>query len=113
MPHATAARSKASINIPLRPRDSGGTGGRGRERGALSVGAVVITVTVTAAAVLPAVTGFGETVQTVSAGAPAQAKLTVPDNPPKPPKLKLYAPACPGATVTEVEELEDAVKVKS
>jgi hypothetical protein len=43
---------------------------------------VVVTVTVTLVAELPAVTGFGETVQVASEGAPVQVKLTVPDNPP-------------------------------
>ena len=38
MAHAIAARTKASINRPLRPGDRGGTGGRGRERGALTEG---------------------------------------------------------------------------
>ena len=80
MAHAIAARTKASIPRPLTPGDSGGTGGRGRERGALSEGAVVVTMTATVVAVLPTVAGFGETVQVASEGAPAQVKLTVPEN---------------------------------
>jgi hypothetical protein len=63
--------------------------GRGRERGALTEGAVVVTVTVTLVAELPAVTGFGETVQVASEGAPVQVKVTVPDKPPSPPTLKV------------------------
>jgi hypothetical protein len=89
MAHAIAVRPKASINRPLTPGDRGGTGGRGRERGALTEGAVVVTVTVTLVAELPAVTGFGETVQVASEGAPVQVKFTVPDNPPSPPTLKV------------------------
>jgi len=46
-------------------------------------------MTVTLVAELPTVAGFGETVQVASEGAPAQAKLTVPDNPPSPPTLKV------------------------
>src|SRR5208282_674156 len=113
MAQAIAARTKASISRPFRPGDRGGTGGRGRERGALSVGTVVRTVTVTVVAELPKVTGFGETVQLVSAGAPVQVKVIVPDNPPRPPRLKLYAAGCPGATVAEVEEPEAAANEKS
>jgi hypothetical protein len=75
-PQAIAARANASINIPLRPGDSGGTGGKGRERGALIEAAVVVTVTVTLVGELPAVAGFGETVQLASEGAPVQVKLT-------------------------------------
>jgi hypothetical protein len=50
MGHAIAARTKASINSPLRPGDSGGTGGSGREPGTLTEGVVVVAVTVTLAA---------------------------------------------------------------
>jgi hypothetical protein len=89
MTHAIAARTEASINKLLMPGDKGGTGLRGWERGTLTVGAVVVTVTVTLVAELPAVTGFGETVQTASEGAPVQAKVTVPDNPPWPPTLNV------------------------
>ena len=89
MAQAIAARTKASINRPFRPGDRGGTGGSGRERGALTEAAVVVTVTVTLVAELPAVTGFGETVQVASEGAPVQVKVTVPDNPPSPPTLKV------------------------
>lgn len=89
MAHAIAARTMASIDKPLRPGDSGGTGGSGRERGALTEAAVVVTVTVTLVAELPAVAGFGETVQAASEGAPVHVKVTVPDNPPSPPTLKV------------------------
>ena len=89
MAHAIAARSKASINTPLRPGDSGGGGGRGRERGTLTEGAVVVTLTVIFVAELPAVTGFGETVQVASEGAPVQVKLTLWLNAPSPPTLKV------------------------
>jgi hypothetical protein len=89
MAHAIAARAKASINRPLRPGDRGGAGGRGRERGTLSEGAVVLTVMVTFVAELPAVTGFGETVQVASEGAPVQVKLTLWLNPPSPPTLNV------------------------
>jgi hypothetical protein len=88
MAHAIAARAKARIHRPLTPGEGGGTGGRGRERGALSEGAVVVTVAVTFVAELPAVTGFGETEQVASEGAPVQAKLTDPENPPAPPTLR-------------------------
>jgi hypothetical protein len=37
-------------------------------------------MTATVVAVLPTVAGFGETVQVASEGAPAQVKLTVPEN---------------------------------
>jgi phage tail tape-measure protein len=87
--HAITARANASINRHLRPGERGGTGGRGRERGALSEGAVVVTVTVTFVAELPTVTGFGETVQVASEGAPVQVKVTVPDNPASPPTLNV------------------------
>ena len=80
MAQAIAARTKASIHRPHRPGDKGG--GNGRERGALTEGAVVVTVTVTLVAELPTVTGFGETVQVASEGAPVQVKVTIPDNPP-------------------------------
>ena len=78
-----------SIMRPFRPVDSGRTGGRRRERGALTEGAVVVTVTVTLDAELPNVAGLGETEQVASEGAPVQVKLTVPDNPPSPPTLKV------------------------
>jgi hypothetical protein len=79
----------------------------------MSEGAVVVTVTVTLVAELPAVTGFGETVQAASEGAPVQAKLTLWLNPPSPPRLKVYVADCPGATVAEVEEPDAAARVKS
>jgi hypothetical protein len=82
MAHAIAARAKPSINRPLRPGDRGGTGGRGRERGALTDAAVVVAVTVILVAELPAVTEVGETVQVASEGAPVQVKLTLWLNPP-------------------------------
>jgi hypothetical protein len=84
-----AARTKTSINKPLKPGDSGGTGGRGRERGAMREAALVITVTVTLVAELPNVAGLGETEQVASEGAPVQVKVTVPDNPPSPPTLNV------------------------
>jgi len=89
MTHAVIARINANIERPLKPGDLGGTGGRDRERGALSVAAVVVTVTVTLVAELPAVSGFGDTVHVASEGAPLQVKFTVPDNPPWPPTLKV------------------------
>jgi hypothetical protein len=113
MAHAIAARANASNNRPLRPGDRGGSGGRGRERGAQIEGAVVVTLTVTFVAELPGVTGVGETVQVASEGAPVQVKLTLWLNPPSPAKLKVYAADCPGATVAEVGEPEAAVSVKS
>jgi hypothetical protein len=72
-----AARTKASINGPLRSGDRGGSGGSGRERGALAEGAVEVTLTVTFVAELPSVTGFGETVHVASEGAPVQVKVTL------------------------------------
>jgi len=89
MVHAMAARIKANINRPLRPGKRGGTGGRGRERGAPTEGAVVVTLTVIFVAELPGVTGLGETVQVASEGAPVQVKLTLWLNPPTPPTLKV------------------------
>jgi hypothetical protein len=111
--HAITIRTKASISKPLRPGDRGGVEGSGRERGALTDGAVVVTVTVTLVAVLPAVAGFGETVQVASEGAPLQVKFTVPDKPPSPPTLKVYVAGEPGATVVEVGEPEGGATEKS
>ena len=54
----------------------------------MTLGGLVVTVTVTLVAELPRVTGFGETVQFASEGAPVQVKVTVPDRPPCPPTLK-------------------------
>jgi hypothetical protein len=51
--------------------------------------AVVATVTVTLVAELPTVTGFDATVQVASEGAPVQAKLTCPEKPPSPAKLRV------------------------
>ena len=82
MAPAAAARTKVSINNPMKPEDIGGTGESGRERGAPMEAAVVVTVTVTLVAELPAVSGFGETAQVASEGAPVQVKVTVPDIPP-------------------------------
>jgi len=113
MAHAIAARAKASINRPLRPGDRGGTGGSGRERGTLTEGAVVVTLTVIFVAELPGVNGLGETVQAASEGAPVQVKPTLWLNPPSPATLKVYVADCPGATVADVEEPEDATSVKS
>jgi hypothetical protein len=81
MAHTIAARSRASINRPLRPGDRGGTGGRGRERDALTEGVVVVTVMVTLVAELPAVSRFGETAQAASKGVPVQVRVTVLFNP--------------------------------
>ena len=89
MPHAINARAKASTNRPLTAGQRGGLGGSRRERGTLSEGAVVVTLTVTAVAELPRVAGLGETAQVASEGAPVQVKVTLPDNPPSPPTLKL------------------------
>jgi hypothetical protein len=89
MAHAIAARTKASINRPLRPGARGGTGGSGRERGTLSEGAVVVTLTVIFVAELPGVSVLGETVQVASEGAPVQVKLTLWLNPSSPPTLKV------------------------
>lgn len=87
MAHAIAARSKASINRPLRPGDRGGTGGRGPECGASADVAVVEQVTVI---LVPSAAGFGETPQVAPEGAPVTAaKLTVPVNPPSPPTFKV------------------------
>jgi len=80
--NAIAAKAKASSNKPLKPSESGGTRGKGRERGAPTEAAVVVTVTVKFVAEFPTVTGFGETVQVASEGAPVQTKFTVPDIPP-------------------------------
>jgi hypothetical protein len=89
MAHAINAKTKASMSRPLRPGDRGGAGGSGRERGTLSEGAVVVTLTVIFVAELPAVTGFGETVQVASEGAPVHVKLTLWLNPASPPTLKV------------------------
>ena len=89
MAHAINARTKASRSRPLKPGDRGAAGGSGRERGTLSEGAVVVTLTVTFVAELPAVTGFGETVQVASEGAPVQVKLTLWLNAPSPATLKV------------------------
>lgn len=85
----TIASVRASISSPLLPEEKGAGGGSGRKRGAPTEAAVVVTVTVTLVAVLPAVTGFGDTVQVASEGAPVQVKLTDPVNPPSPPTLKV------------------------
>ena len=84
-----AASAKASITKPRGPGKGGLTGGSGRERGALSEGAVVVTLTVTFVAELPGVTGFGETVQVASEGAPVQVRLTLWLNPLSPVVLKV------------------------
>jgi hypothetical protein len=89
MAHAIIPRTKASINRTLRPGGRGGTWGRGPERGALSEGAVVETVTVILVAEFAAVAVTGQTVQVAPAGAPVQAKVTAPVNPPIPLILKV------------------------
>jgi hypothetical protein len=92
--HAIAARAKASINRTLRPGDRGGTGGKGRDRGALTEGAVVVTVTVRLVAEFPGVTEFGESVQFVYGAGCVHAKLTLWLNPPWPRwKNRLLPPA--------------------
>lgn len=113
MAHAIAARSKARISRPFSPGDSGGTGGNGRERGAIAEGAVVVTVTVTLVGELPTVAGFGETVQAASDGAPLQVNETDPVIPPSPPKLKVKVAGEPGVAVAEVEEPADGANEKS
>jgi hypothetical protein len=89
MIHATDARTEASINRLPSAGEKGGTGGSGRESGALVEGAVVVTLTVTFVAELPGVTGLGETVQVVSEGAPVQVKLTLWLKPSSPAVLKV------------------------
>ena len=74
--------ANASIIQPLNPGNKGAGGGICRERGPPDEGAVVVTVTVTVEAELPTASGFGETVQVDSAGAPTQAKLMDPVSPP-------------------------------
>jgi hypothetical protein len=111
--HAIAVRTKASINRSLRPVNCGGSGGSGRERGAISEAAVVVTLTVIFVAEPPGVTGLGETVQVASEGAPVQVKVTVWLNPPSPARLKVYVADCPGLTAAKVEEPEEAASVKS
>jgi hypothetical protein len=66
------------------PGKGGLAGGSGRDRGATAEGAVVVTMTVMFVAVLPGVSGFGETVQVDLEGAPVHAKLTLWLNPPSP-----------------------------
>jgi hypothetical protein len=113
MAHAIAASAKASINRPLKPCERGGTRGSGRERGALTEAAVVVTVTVRFVAELPTVTGFGETVQVASEGAPVQVKLVLWLNPPSPLTLKVYVAVCPGEAVADGEEPEGRATAKS
>jgi hypothetical protein len=86
---ARPERSTASRSDPVRQGESGGAGGSSRERGALIEGAVVVTLTVTFVAELPAVNGFGETVQVASEGAPVQVKATLWLNPPSPATLNV------------------------
>jgi hypothetical protein len=77
------------MSDPVRQGESGGAGGSGRERGALSEGAVVVTLIETFVAELPAVTGFGKTVQVASVGTPVQVKPTLWLNPPSPDTLNV------------------------
>lgn len=86
---AIPATAMASINKPTPREGIAGAGGSGRERGRAELAAVVVTVTVTFVGVLPAVTGFGETVHVASDGAPVQVKLTFPVSPPSPPTLSV------------------------
>jgi hypothetical protein len=112
MAHAIAARTKASINRPLRPGDSGGSGGRCGERGALAEAAVVVTVTVTGVPELLGVTEVGETWQVVAVGAPLQDRLTAWLKPPMLVALKVYEAVPPGETVCDEEELVDTASAK-
>lgn len=109
---ARVARAKASSRF-FKPGESGGTGGSGRERGAAAEGAVVVAVTVTFVGVLPAVTGFGETVQVVAEGQPVTLKFTVPVNPPWPPTLKVKVAGVPGAVLAEVDDPAGGANKKS
>jgi hypothetical protein len=77
------------MSDPVGQGESGGARGSGRERGAPAEGAVVVMLTVTFVAELPIVTGFGETVQVASEGAPVQVKLALWLNPPSPATLKV------------------------
>jgi phage tail tape-measure protein len=113
MAQDVAARAKASINRPRNPGDKGGTGGTGRKRGALTEGAVVVTVTATLVAELPAVTGFGETAQVASEGAPVQVNVTAWFKPPSPTTLRVYVADCPGETYAVVGDPESGARVKS
>ena len=90
MSHAIAIMARASIHSLRSPGDSGGGAGEnGRGRGEPTPAAVVVTETVTLVAEFPTVSGFGETVQVASEGAPVQVKVTVPLIPPCPPILKV------------------------
>lgn len=100
----------ASMGKLVKRRNVGGIGGKGRERGRPSDGAVVVTVTVTGVAEAPSRADPGETTQVDAAGAPVQAKETVP---PLPPRLKLYVAACPRETDAVVVEPEPGARAKS
>ena len=108
---ASAANIDVSANRPVRSGESGRTGGQGR--GVLCEGAVVVTVTVILLAELPAVSGFGKTVQVESAGAPVQVKVIAPVSPPSPLEDNVNTAGSPGETVLESDEPLDIVKVKS
>ncbi len=85
---STQEPRRASTDLS-RPGDRGGAGGSGRERGALTRRGGRRNGDRDIGRRTPAVTGFGETVQVASEGAPVQVKLTLPDNPPSPPTLKV------------------------
>jgi hypothetical protein len=62
---------------------------------------------------LPAVTGFGETVQVASEGAPVQVNVAVWFKPPSPPTLRVYIADCPGETDAVEGDPEAGARVKS
>jgi len=88
MAHAKTVSSRRIVNRPV-GFEGIGASGLSRPRGATSEGAVVVTLTVTLVAEFASVTGFGETVQVASEGAPVHVKLTVPEMPPSPPTLSV------------------------
>jgi hypothetical protein len=92
---------------------SGLTGGRCRERGALSDDAVVVTVTVIFVAELLGVSVVGATVHVAFEGAPVQVRLTLWLNPPWPATAKVYVADCPAETVADEEDPDGVARVKS
>jgi len=92
---------------------SGLSGGRCRERGALSEDAVVVTVTVTFVAELLGVNVLGDTVHVAFEGVPVQAKLTLWLNPPWAATAKVYVADCPAETVADEGDPDGVVRVKS
>lgn len=111
--HAITARTRTSIQRTLPTADGGGTKGNGRKRGTPPDAATVVTFTANVVAEVPAVSGFGETVQMASKGAPLHVKLTLWLNPSSPAKPKVYDAVWPAATLAVVEEPEAAASVKS